>query len=202
MDYQFIWQAVLIVLVGTFLLRISGRKTIAQMTLAETVIIISLGTLLIQPVSGNNIWMTFIIAAVLVLTLIALQFIQIKSDTLEKLITGKSLVLIENGVIHERNLVKSSMTIDQLEMMLRQNNISKITNVKWASLEPNGRLGLLVKEEAQPVTKKEFQQLQALLQKHMDLQKPQKEPTTKNEQNIFKEIKQKGHPNGPPKHLQ
>src|SRR5699024_9420809 len=109
-------------------------------------IIISLGTLLIQPVSGNNIWMTFIIAAVLVLTLIALQFIQIKSDTLEKLITGKSLVLIENGVIHERNLVKSSMTIDQLEMMLRQNNISKITNVKWASLEPNGRLGILVKE--------------------------------------------------------
>ncbi|SER21889.1 hypothetical protein [Piscibacillus halophilus] len=61
MSLDLLWKAVLIVLVGTMLLRIAGRKTISQMTLAETVIMIAIGSLLIQPVSGNNLGVTFII---------------------------------------------------------------------------------------------------------------------------------------------
>jgi len=44
---DFIWKAVVIVLIGTLLLRIAGRKTISEMTLAETVLMISIGTLII-----------------------------------------------------------------------------------------------------------------------------------------------------------
>lgn len=205
-DFHLIWQAILIVLVGTFLLRIAGRKTISQMTLAETVIMISLGTLLIQPVTGKNIWMTFVVAFTLVLTLVILQYLQIKSDFLEKIITGRSIVLIENGVMNEQNLMKSSMTVDQLEMMLRQNNITNISDVKWATLEPNGQLGILLKKEAQPVTKKEFQELQQsihTLLKKQGIRVYTQSPTTKSDdQNIFTEIKQKGHKQKPPKHLQ
>lgn len=206
MDLNLVWQAILIVLVGTLLLRIAGKKTTSQMTLAETVIMISLGTLLIQPVTGKNIWITFIVGAILVLTLIALQYFQIKSNTLEKIITGKSIILIENGQLKEENLVKSSMTVDQLEMILRQNNITKIDDVKWATLEPNGQLGFLLKEEAQPVTKKEFKQLQQTLYTLFDLPEekqavhPQPEKQ-ENQQNIFTEIKQQKKKNESPEHL-
>ena len=46
MDLDWIWKAVLIVLSGTLLLRIAGRKSISQMTLAQTVIMIGIGSLL------------------------------------------------------------------------------------------------------------------------------------------------------------
>jgi len=90
------------------------------MTLAETVIMISLGTLLINPVVSKNIWITLAVGLVLVFTLLIMDYLQIKSDTLEHLITGKSKILIENGKIKEKNLLKSHMTVDQLEMNLRQ----------------------------------------------------------------------------------
>lgn len=114
MEWDWIWKAVLMVIVGTILLRIAGRKSIAQMTLAQTVIMIAIGSLLIQPVAGKNVWVTFGVGSVLVATLIVIEFLQVKSDAFEKLITGKSIPLIENGQLVEKNLKKLRLTVDQL----------------------------------------------------------------------------------------
>lgn len=209
MDFDWIWKAVLIVLVGTLLLRIAGKKTISQMTLAETVIMIAIGSLLIQPVAGENLWTTFGVGFLLVLTLIALEYIQVKSDIFEKIITGKSKILIEDGKINERNLAKLRMTVDQLEMNLRQQNVTKISHVEWATLEPNGQVGYSLKPEAQPVTKKEFQQLQqsinTLLLSHrrnLPIENQQSEKDNKQQNNLFQEVDRKGHEYPPPDHLQ
>src|SRR5699024_9729084 len=145
------------------LLRVSGRKTIAQMTLAETIIMISIGTLLIQPVATSSIWLAFATGFVLILTLIVMGYSQIKIDWLEKLITGQSKILIENGKLNEQNLKRLRLTVDQLESRLRQHNITRIEDVEWATLEPSGHIGFTLKPDAQPATKKDLQQLQQSL---------------------------------------
>lgn len=208
MDLDWIWKAVLIVLGGTFLLRIAGRKSISQMTLAQTVIMIGIGSLLVQPLAGKNIWTTLAVGGILVLTLIIMEFLQIKSDAIEKFITGKSKVLIENGNIHEKNLKKLRMTVDQLEMKLRQGNVASVSDLQWATLEANGQVGYQLKPEAQPVTKKEFEQLRQDIQKLVLLLEPrltpilQNQPQQERKEDIFKEVSMKSHENPPPKHLQ
>ncbi len=59
MSYAWIWKAVVITLVGTMLLRLAGRRSISQMTAVQTLIMISIGTLLIQPISGSNLGVPF-----------------------------------------------------------------------------------------------------------------------------------------------
>src|SRR5690625_2817901 len=210
MDYNLIWQAILIIIVGTVLLRLAGRKTIAQMTLAETILMISIGTLLIQPVTGKNVWVTFVIGAVLVATLFLMEYGQLKFDGLEKLITGKSKVVIEDGKLNEKEMVKLRLTVDQLEMQLRQKNVTSISDVQLATLEPSGQLGFTLKQEAQPATKKDIQRLQESIHSMMTHQS-QLEQLTKQlsetnkgftKENIFAEVKNKGHQNTPPEHLQ
>ncbi len=57
MDINWIWQTLLIFVVGVLLLRISGRRSISQMKIPETVIMmVAIGTLLIQPVTGKGLW--------------------------------------------------------------------------------------------------------------------------------------------------
>lgn len=160
MDFNFIWQAMLIVLIGTILLRIAGRKTISEMTLAETVLMISIGTLIIQPVTSKSVWTSFLVGFILVLTLLVMEYAQLKSNRLEKIITGKSKVVIESGKINEKELLKIHMTVDQLEMHLRQNNIGSIDDVKIATIEPSGRLGFTLNERARPATKQDIERLQ------------------------------------------
>ncbi|RYG72547.1 DUF421 domain-containing protein [Lentibacillus lipolyticus] len=164
MDLDWIWKSIIIVIGGTFLLRMAGRKSISQMTLPQTVIMIGIGSLLIQPVSGKNIWVTLAVGTLLIMTLFIMEYVQIKGNIFEKLITGKSKILIENGKLKEQNLKKLRLTVDQLEMNLRMKNVSNIDDVEWATLEPNGQVGFTLKKEAQPVTRKEFEQLSADLQ--------------------------------------
>ncbi|MDT9025547.1 MULTISPECIES: DUF421 domain-containing protein [Rossellomorea] len=207
MDLDWIWKAILIVVAGTLLLRIAGRKSISQMTLAQTVIMIGIGSLLIQPVAGKNIWTTIGVGLILVLTLMVMEYLQVKSDRVEQFITGKSKILMENGNINEKNFKKLRMTVDQLEMKLRQQGVSKLSDVKWATLEPNGQVGVELMPQAKPVTKKDFEQFQAEVQRLINMLNVP--PTTKRPvsqevggEDIFKEIKQKSSANPPPKHLQ
>lgn len=102
MDWNLIWKAILIVLGGTLLLRIAGRKSISQMTLAQTVIMIGIGSLLIQPIAGEDIWSTLFVGFILVLTLVLMEFSQIKFDFVESFITGKSKVLVHKGQLEEK----------------------------------------------------------------------------------------------------
>ncbi|MBU8773144.1 DUF421 domain-containing protein [Cytobacillus oceanisediminis] len=172
MEFDWIWNSILVVIGGTLLLRIAGRKSISQMTLAQVVIMIGIGSLLIEPVSGESIWTTLAVGLILVLTLVVMEYAQMKSDKFEKFITGQSKIIIEDGKLNEQNLRKLRFTVDQLEMKLRQHNVAVISDVRWATLEPNGQVGYELKEEAQPVTKKEFLQLQADVQQLIHLLEP------------------------------
>ncbi|MYL65843.1 DUF421 domain-containing protein [Bacillus hwajinpoensis] len=155
MDFDLLWKAVLIVIGGTLLLRVAGRKSISQMTLAQVVIMIGIGSLLIQPIVGKNVFTTLLVGLALVLTLVIVEYSQLKFDWLEQFITGRSKILIKNGVLQENNLKRLRFTVDQLEMKLRQSQIHSISDVAVATLEPNGQLGFQLKEMKQPATKEE-----------------------------------------------
>lgn len=207
LDLDWIWKAIIIVVGGTLLLRIAGRKSISQMTLAQTVIMIGIGSLLIQPLAGKNIWTTLAVGTMLVITLIVMEYAQLKSDGIEKFITGKSKILVENGTLNEKNLKKLRFTVDQLEMKLRQQNVTSIENVKWATLEPNGQVGYELKPDSQPATKKEIDQLQQSVQQIIQLLNPiiasnAKTQNSNQQEDIFTEVATKTHNIEPPKRLQ
>ncbi|WP_088547036.1 DUF421 domain-containing protein [Paenibacillus aquistagni] len=163
MNWSLIGQTILIYIAGVALLRVSGRKSISQMTIPETVIMIAIGTLLIQPVTGRGLWTTFGVAAVLVIALLITGIIQLKSDRLESLISGKAVSVIENGTIHVQNLRKLRLSVDKLETRLRQHGIANIGDVEWATLEVNGQLGYSLKPDMQPATKKDIHELMKLI---------------------------------------
>ncbi|WP_017378615.1 DUF421 domain-containing protein [Paenisporosarcina sp. TG-14] len=164
MDLNLIWQTVLIFVIGTLILRVSGRKSISQMTIPQTVIMIGIGTLLIQPVTGRGLWTTFGVAAVLVLSLIITEYFQVKFDIAETTLSGKALPVIENGVLNEKNLKKLRLPVDKLEARLRQSGITSINDVQIATIESSGQLGYLLKEAKQPATKEDIRNLIQLIQ--------------------------------------
>ncbi|GAB3792626.1 DUF421 domain-containing protein [Virgibacillus kimchii] len=188
------------------MLRLAGRKSISQMTLAQTVIMIGIGSLLIQPLAGRNIWVTLAVGFMLILTLIVIEYVQIRFNIFETLITGSAKVIIENGKLNEKNLRKMRLTVDQLETNLRQQNVSKISDVQWCTLEPNGQIGYTLKPQAQPVTKEDFQRFTEEMNRRLDQITPPSRSTSlpqpDNEKNIFTEVKQTQHTAPPPEHLQ
>ncbi|OLO25593.1 hypothetical protein BTR23_24550 [Alkalihalophilus pseudofirmus] len=203
MDFHWVWKAIIIVFVGVMILRLGGRKSISQLTVSQTVIMISIGNLMIQPVSERNIWITFLIALLLILTLIFIEFLQVKFDKVESFFTGKSIIVIEDGVINIKNLKKLRLTVDQLEMRLRQANVQHISQVKWATVEVSGQLGIILDEQSQLATKKDIQTLLDYIHtKFPSGQAPPIITEQKKYPTLFTESITKKHQNGaPPRQL-
>ncbi|QGU95783.1 DUF421 domain-containing protein [Clostridium bovifaecis] len=155
----FVWRSLILISVGTILLRISGRKSISQMTVAQTVIMISIGSLIVQPIVEKSIWKTIVAASIFIAFLVLTEYLQVKFNFIEKLITGKSKVVIQDGNIVVDNLKKLRFTIDQLEIRLRQAGISNISDVKMATLEANGQLGYELMRHVKPLTIGEFEKM-------------------------------------------
>jgi len=194
LDLQFIWKAVVIVIGGVLILRLAGRKSISQLTVAQTVIMIAVGSLIIQPVNDRNIWITMLVTFLMILTLLLIEYCALKFDALESFIYGKSVMVVENGQININNLKKMRLTVDMLEVRLRQQNIQSFKDLQWATIESNGQLGYMLKPNKQYATKEDIQQLKSLIE--MDLNQPPIEPPEPQENssdNIFTEVKDPGH---------
>ncbi|MGN7398988.1 DUF421 domain-containing protein [Cytobacillus praedii] len=194
---NFVWQSVLMFLAGVLLLRIAGRKSISQMTLAQTVVMISIGTIIIQPIVETSVWKTIIASVIFIGSLILLEFLQLKFNFIEKFITGKSKIVIQNGKIEKINLRKLRLTADQLEMRLRTIGIARISDVKMATLEPNGQLGYELMDDAKPLTVGEFKNLMGLMLLNSPKQQVQQ---NEHSNDIFQEIGE-GHSQPHPQEL-
>lgn len=180
---HFIWKSILLVISGLLLLRIAGRKSISQMTVAQTVIMISIGSIIIQPIVETSVWKTVVASAIFITALLLMEYLQVKSNAVEKMLTGQSKVVIRDGQIQYDQLKKLRFTVDQLEMRLRQQGITNAADLKTATLEPNGMIGYEWMPKKKPAT---VEDLELLLNK--TLTKPV------NPQNIFNEPVTKSHP--------
>lgn len=192
-DLNWIWQTILIFYGGSIILRLGGRKSISQMTITQVVVMIGIGSLLIQPIAGKNIFRTLAVGLVITLLMIMTEYLEMKFDTLENISTGKAQIVIENGILNTKNLRKLRMSVDRLETRLRQSGISSIEDVKYATIEVSGQLGYELNENKKPITKEDFNllmselsQLKKFIGMNTNLQ------TNENQgNNIFNEIKTK-----------
>jgi len=202
MDFHFIWKAIVVVVGGVLILRLAGRKSISQLTVAQTVMMIAVGSLIIQPVGDRNIWITMVITFLMVLTLLVIEYMVLKSNALETFIYGKSIIVVENGQIIESNLKKLRLTVDMLEVRMRQQNIQRYSDLQWATIESNGQLGYMLKPEKQYATKEDIQMLKSLIE--LNQSTPQTETTINQasvSDNIFTEVKNRKHLEKPEENL-
>ncbi|MDL9996124.1 DUF421 domain-containing protein [Bacillus stercoris] len=190
---KFTWESLVLIVAGVILLRISGRKSIAQMTSTQTVVMISIGTIIVQPIIEYSLFKTLIAAAIFTITLIVMEWIQMKSNIIEKMLTGKAKIVIENGQLHIENLKKMRLTADQLEMQLRLHGVTAIQDVKIATLEANGQLGIELTDDAKPLTVRDLKKLI-----HPDFLNKDGQAQSGN-QNIFDEVGKKNKKNVPKK---
>lgn len=189
MDLNWIWQSILIFIVGTFILRIGGRKSISQMTISQTIVMIGLGSLLIQPVSGKGLLVTFLAAGILTILMIITEYLEIKIDFLETMFSGKAVIVIENGKPNIKNLKKLRMSIDRLETRLRQSGISSIEDVQYATIEVSGQLGYELKNNKRPLNQEDFIKLMSEIYELKSMISNKAKPESYENNNIFKEIK-------------
>jgi uncharacterized membrane protein YcaP (DUF421 family) len=157
--WHMIWKSMIIVILGIIMVRISGRKSISQMTVATTVIMISIGDMIAKGIIDKTIWKSIAVVGLFLLTLILLEWMELKFRRIQKWLSGEPITVIKDGEIDVHQLKKLRMTYSLLEMMLRQKGITHVSDLQTATIEINGELGYELKREVKPLTVGELQKL-------------------------------------------
>jgi uncharacterized membrane protein YcaP (DUF421 family) len=198
-DFHWIWQTIVIFYGGRFILRLAGRKSISQMTITQVIVMIGIGSLLIQPIAEEGIFHTLAVGLLLVLLMILTEYLEVKFDGLETISTGKAKVVINNGKIDVNELKKLRLSVDRLETRLRQSGINSMSDVKNATIEVSGLIGYELFEHKKPATKEDIVQLTEELNEIKQALgiKVDTDPSTMletgNNTDLFNEVKNKEH---------
>jgi uncharacterized membrane protein YcaP (DUF421 family) len=81
-----------------------------------------------------------------------LSVLSAKSIRFRVLLCGQPSIVVENGVVQERELRKNRLTVDELLEELRIQGYVDFQTVKFAVLETNGQLSVLPYAAEKPVT--------------------------------------------------
>jgi uncharacterized membrane protein YcaP (DUF421 family) len=134
------------------LLRLMGKRELAQMTPFELVLLVVIGDLLEKAVTHHDTSVTGATLAILTFAFWALllNFFANKSRRAEKLIDGEPSVVIENGKLIEGNLVRNRLTRSEVESEMRLAGIGRVAEVAWGILETNGKISFIEKSQSGP----------------------------------------------------
>ncbi|WP_096201429.1 DUF421 domain-containing protein [Bacillus sp. FJAT-45350] len=150
MEYStIILRTILIYFIILFVLRFMGKREIGELTVLDFVVSIMIAELAVVSIEDTRIPMLHTIVPIVVLSVIqiCLAFVSLKSEKLRKLVDGKPSVIISQGKIDEHEMRKQRYNFDDLLIQLRQNKISKVSDVEFAILEPSGELSVIEKNK-------------------------------------------------------
>lgn len=135
-------------------IRLMGKRQIGDMQPSELVITLLISEIAAIPLQDINQPILNGITAIFVLVIleIVLSVLAMKSFILRKLISGKSVVLIKNGVLDQKAMKSVRITVLDLVELLRSQEVFDISKINYAVLEVNGDLNVLLKAEYQPAT--------------------------------------------------
>ena len=142
----------------TFAIRIMGKRQIGDMQPNELVITLLISEIAAIPLQDLSQPILNGVVAIFMLSVleIAMSLLSMKSYFVRKFMSGKSVVIISNGIVDQKAMKDVRMTVLDLVELLRGQNVFDISTVAYAVLEVNGNLSVLLKSGEQPLTVKDM----------------------------------------------
>lgn len=151
-------RTVILYIFVTFAIRIMGKRQIGDMQPNELVITLLISEIAAIPLQDTDQPILNGVVAIFVLVFleIIISVLAMKSMFVRKCMSGKSVVIIKNGVIDQNAMRSVRMTVLDLVELLRGQNVFDISTVAFAVLEVNGDLSILLKSSEQPVINRDL----------------------------------------------
>src|SRR5215467_12339311 len=135
-----ILRPVIVYLALIVLLRIFGKRELAQLNPFDLVVLLSLSNTVQNAIIGNDNSVTggLIGAFSLLATNYMVVRFLFKHRRIDQILEGSPTVLIENGKIHRKALAKELLTESELLTVCHRQGFANMEEVQTAVLEPGG----------------------------------------------------------------
>lgn len=140
------------------IVRIMGKRSIGELGPFDFVLMTGIGDIMAFTVleTETPFHEGVIIMATLAIVEIMLSKITLKNKKMAIMIEGRPTKLIEDGKLIEENMVKEKISYFDIRKELRDHGIDDESQIKVATIESCGKFTVILKEEEDVVSRKDF----------------------------------------------
>lgn len=133
-------RPVIVYLVLVLLLRLFGKRELAQLNPFDLVVLLSLSNTVQNAIIGDDNSVTGgIIGA---FSLLGINWVVVRilfrSPRLTRMLEGRAAVLVHDGQVDRKMLERESLTLEELIEVIHRQGFEHVHEVKRCELEPNG----------------------------------------------------------------
>lgn len=150
--WEFVLRAVVVYIVLLALVRLTGKRAVAQTTPFDMILLVLLGTAVQNSLIGEDVSLLggLILAATLIGLNHAVGFATARVKSLHALVEGDPVLLARNGEVFERVLRRQNLCPADFEEAMRRQGIRDRAEIECAWLESDGRVSLLKRRGTTP----------------------------------------------------
>ncbi|MDD2586064.1 MAG: DUF421 domain-containing protein [Syntrophomonadaceae bacterium] len=155
---DFVIRAAAMYFMALLMIRLLGKRALGELGPFDFVVMTGVGHTVVSVALDKSIpfWEGLIILFTLAGLEYAMGYLALKNQMLSNIITGKPVVLIDNGKIIKKNLAQEKFNIDDLMQELRKQGIRDIDEVDKGILESCGGFSVILNESDEPVTRRDL----------------------------------------------
>lgn len=147
-NWNFLFETILRTLIMFVMilvsLRLLGKRGVKQLSIFELVVIISLGSAAGDPMFYKDVGIlpALIVFAMIVSLYSLITYVIGKNQKFERLMEGKPICLIKNGIFSIGNFAKESLGADEFFAELRMQGVSQLGQIEEAIVESSGNISI------------------------------------------------------------
>jgi uncharacterized membrane protein YcaP (DUF421 family) len=143
-------RAASVYLILMVILRVAGKRTLAQVTVFDFILLLIIGEATQQALLGDDfsIINAAIVIATLVLLDIALSVLKQRSKRLDRIIDDAPVVIVDNGKLLWDRMNKARIDEQEVLVAARElHGLERLDQVKYAVLERHGGISIVPKQQ-------------------------------------------------------
>ena len=135
-------------------LRIMGKRQLGELAPSELVVAVLISDLASLPLQDTGVPLLYGLVPVLTLLCseVLISYATLKNIRFRVFVGGKPSMIISEGKINQKEMMKNRLTLDELMVEMRKKNVIDISTVRHAVLEADGTLSILLYPTESPVT--------------------------------------------------
>ena len=132
--------------------RLLGKRQIGELEPTELVLTLIIADLASVPMQDNGIPLLAGIIPIVTLLCLAMiiSMLFMKSARFRFLVSGRPSTIVDHGVLNQKELFRNRLTLDELMEELRTQGCTDLKSIRYAILETNGQLSVLLEPSQRP----------------------------------------------------
>jgi uncharacterized membrane protein YcaP (DUF421 family) len=128
--------------------RVIGRRELSSLEPFDLILLIVMGDAIQQGLTQDDYSVTgaLIVVGTFALLQVLVSYMSYRFPRLRPALDGEPIVIVQDGKPIERNIKRERLTLDEVMVEARLQQVASLDEIAWAVLETSGKISVIPKQ--------------------------------------------------------